>query len=281
MTVGELYTAVALLGFENDIDEESTFYPALNTALHDILRVVPYKKQAVIAHYPPVPLVVDSDILHVGGKVLSYSAEGAKSYYIEVSGTGTLTVNGIPYSWEDERGYKVYKGFCKDAVTNISFAGDYDYRIRHIALYDSLSSAREADIVSPSKHVVYDLEEILDDFLRVCETPKMHNADGEDEEFPDFHIRGGLIRLPRAYPCDAVITYLPTVPNYTKADEELAIRSDCIGALKLLIASYVWLDDNASRAQYYKSLYNEEIALIVSKDKDPNVIKYKTVDNWA
>ena len=287
MKVKELYDAVALLGFETDIDEEATFFPALNTALHDVLRLVPQKKRAFLAHYPPTALATVSDKLLYSGGVLSYQAEEARAFYIEVSGQGEIIFtkslgNAVTpkTTWDNPYGYRVIRCFLND-IKKIEVKAETMCKVRRMALYDELTSSSIEDIPEPSEYISYDLGRVFDDFGKLHEQPKI-TEDGEKKTLSDYTVDGNVLSLPRDAAGDIEIVYLPAIPQYTADDKnkDVDVPDDCIGALKLLIASYVWLDDNASRAQYYKSLYNEEIALVVSKRRDLNPVKYESVNNW-
>ena len=300
MKVSELYNAVALLGFEHDIDEEETFYPALNTALHDIFRIVPRVKRAVLAHYPPTNLVADTGKTLYGGEVLSYSAEGAKSYYIEISGKGTITLIGHTDDseasfgensgalWDNPYAYSVKRGFIKNikgkfpGVAGIKITAETVCRIKCIALYSELQSANVEDIPAPSPYVKYNLVRFVEDFAKLHTPPVWINGE-ERSTVRDYIVEDDTsLSLPRAQGGDVELQYIPKIHEYTVNDgkRELDVPDDYITALKLLIASYVWLDDNASRAQYYKGLYNEEIALIAAKHRDLNPVRYESINNW-
>ncbi len=286
MKIKELYNAVALLGFETEIDEEATFFPALNTALHTILRMIPQEKRGILAHYPPTALVADSNKMLYGDRVLSYQTEGAKAFYAEISGKGKVVyknargevVNEEP--WDNPYGFRVIRHIMADSVTRVDLVAEAKSRLRCLALYNEVS--RSEDISEPSHYVSYDLSKVFGDFAELHEQPRVIE-NGESKRVQDFVIEGARLSLPRDIEGDIEIVYIPAIPNYTvdNIDDELNISSDLIGALKLLIASYVWLDDGqGEKAKYYKSLYNEEIALAVSKHRDLNITRYESVNNW-
>lgn len=301
MTVSELYRAVALLGFEEEIDEAATFFPALDTALHTISRIVPQVKRAVLAHYPPTALVTDGEKTLYGGGVLSYQAEGAKSFYLEISGKGKITLFGqngdISVSFgvntetpfEKPNGYKVIRGFFKTTdntfpqIAGMKIEAETLCRIKCIAFYDEITSGNAFDIPSSIKQTAYNLAATFEDFRELHAPPKTIRY-GKVSTVDGYNVQGDILYLPSEAKGDVEIEYLPKIRQYTENDinnnTEIDIPSDYLGALKLLIASYVWLDDNAKRAQYYKALYNEEIALVAKYHRDLNPAKYETVNNW-
>ena len=292
MKVKELYDAVALLGFENEIDEEATFYPALNTALHDIFRMVPVKRRGLLAHYPPNALVADTDkVIHSNG-ALSFKAEGAKAFYIEVSGIGKIkfssegkSISGLSeITFDLPHGYEVKRGFLRNndgifpTETEITVTAESMCRIRAIGIYGEITSANTEDIPAPNGDVVYSLGRIFPDFSTLAEQPKWEGG----STLTKYYVEGEKLSVPQDCNGDIEIVYIPKIHEYIADDKDgdLDIKDEYIGALKLLVASYVWLDDNADRAQYYKGLYNEEIALISAKHRDLNPIAYESVNNW-
>lgn len=295
MKVKELYEAVALLGFETDIDEEATFFPALNTALHDVKRIVPTRKKVLWAHLPPDTLVADTERVIHSGEGIIYKTEGAKSLYIEISGTGVISIADTKRplsssvdinfpSVDAGQGYEVIKRILKHSTgeffesLELSIKASTLCKVRALAIYGEITSADEEDIPSPDKYVRYDLEKIAPDFASLAEQPKWEGGN----TLSDYYIEGKYLFIPRNHAGDIELTYIPKIHNYTIDDTEkdIDISDEYIGALKLLIASYVWLDDDASRAQYYKSLYNEEISLIAKYHRDLNVTRYESVNNW-
>lgn len=293
MKLKELYNAVALLGFENEIDEEETFYPALNTALHDVKRIVPTRRKTLLAHYPPDTLLVDTEKTLYSGGVLSYKAEGAKAYYIEISGKGTINFSDVSgerikgvsdVDFEKVYGYQTKRGFCRKidgtfpSELCITINAKTLCKVKAIAIYGDMASDSVDDIPAPDKYTVYNLENIIPDLSMLSARPRWEGGN----TLTDFFLEGNMLSVPREYKGDIELIYTPKIESYTvnDKDEDIDLPDEYIGALKLLIASYVWLDDNASRAQYYKGLYNEEIALISAKHRDLNPIKYESVNNW-
>ena len=288
MKICDLYNAVAQLGFQDEIDEEKTFYPALNRALHTVLRLVQPKKRKILSHYPPTALVTESDKLLHGGGVLSYNAEGAKSFYIEISGKGIISFknsNGSSLNnvtWDTPYGYRVIRHIMESDVTAVEISAETMCKLRCMALYGELTSTRTSDIPAPNHYVTYNLNDVFSDFFKLSEQPKILNYNGKVQTLQDYIIEGGLLSLPRGLEGDIEIIYIPSIPAYTSNDKnsELDVPDDCIGALTFLIASYVWLEDEEELAKEYKSRYDEEITLVVRARRELNITRYESVNNW-
>lgn len=299
MKINDIYTEVALLGFENEIDEEATFLPALNRALHSVLREVPTVRSAILAHYPPTPLVSESNLTIHGGEGLSYKTEGAKTFYLEIAGAGRVSFKlfgdndiSIPHSLDfdfpltsdsaNPFGYMVFRCFIVGnggvipKKVEVTITAKSMCRVRSIAMYDEATSDSKEDIPAPSKYIAYDLKRVTG-YGRMCAQPML----ADETLISDYVIEDDKLLIPRDITGDVVITYHPAIPRYTAVNGDvLPISDDLKGALVYLIASCVWLDDNKDRSQYYKTLYNEEIALVARKRHELNITRYESVNNW-
>ena len=67
----------------------------------------------------------------------------------------------------------------------------------------------------------------------------------------------------------------------TELDGELDIDPECEHLLALLSASYIWLDDDAEKAQYYMSLYREGMASLKLYSTRCVNAEYEDVTGWA
>ena len=72
----------------------------------------------------------------------------------------------------------------------------------------------------------------------------------------------------------------PKKISKNESDSPIDIPRELESLLPLLCASYVWLDDNPERSQYYLELYNAEAALI--KRRFPARLEgFRDVTGWA
>ena len=82
--------------------------------------------------------------------------------------------------------------------------------------------------------------------------------------FSRFYIKGVLRRLS--------ITAKWTIRP--RLDVELC------ALLPVLIAAYVWIDDEPQKSEYYKYLYSERAAEIERKGKDTSPVIIKSSNGW-
>ena len=68
------------------------------------------------------------------------------------------------------------------------------------------------------------------------------------------------------------------------ADSEMVeiidLPDELCAILPNLIASYIWVDDEPEKAQYYLSLYREQVAEIMQKEKVMRPVVYRNVTGW-
>lgn len=304
MRVNELYGQVAGLGFEKSLEDDDIFYQAVNRALLQVNLLRPATAYHVINHRPMRNLLEDASFtpLEKGCEDLIYEGIDAKAYYFECDGSGTCFVE----RWdEDARAYRIvdavtlssggdfvsYSGFIKEGGAFISgrvrlrFSGDYLYYVKCAALYQHLYSAEEGDIPPFEPYTRYDLG-ALSDFLTLLSPPIT-----EDEEYKKLHgdydvEDGRVILLPYSVRGCFKIQYkrLPreVVNGGAASDDETVIDLDeeLSTLLPLLVASFVWLDDDPERAEYYMAQYRARAAEVAALERNHAPVNIKDVYGW-
>ena len=66
----------------------------------------------------------------------------------------------------------------------------------------------------------------------------------------------------------------PQTFTYEDKDKEVLLDDDLVQLLPLLIASYVWLEDEAEKSAYYMNLYRERAASVSRRKRCPDVIQF-------
>ena len=93
MKISELYKSVAQLGFEETLESDARFFFAANRALLQVASLRPAKRALTVHHAPLANLVRENTFTPVPKKAeLVFQASGAKSFYFECNGTGTMIV---------------------------------------------------------------------------------------------------------------------------------------------------------------------------------------------
>lgn len=301
MTVAELYKQVAQLGFEVSLEDDDRFYFAANRALLQVNEIRPAISYYLINHKPLKNLLTDSSFAPVEkDEELQYPAEGAKSYYFEADGNGIVYVEKYtPDGWAvidtvpltSTRKFVAYRGFIKEAgefvgdLVRLRFSGEFVYFVKNVAMYDKLYSDDEADIPAYEPFTRYDINELTDDFLALC-CPPIKEDGGNTIINQEYGVEGNsVILLPYNHNGLFKVLYkrrpAPIINSGEMDDEtEIDLDVELCALLPVLIAAYVWIDDEPQKSEYYKFLYNEQAAEIERRGKDTSPVIIKSSNGW-
>ena len=304
MTISVLYNSVAQLGFEDSLEEDNRFIFAVNRALLQVNSLRPATKAYVINHRPLENKIKGMDFKPIERKEeVVYYAEDVKSYYFEAFGKGMLIIerfDSVGNEWvtigsqyiESLKGFTQYRGFIKQdgKFTNDSvrmrFIGDYIYTIKSVAMYEYVYSESEADIPAYEPFTRYDISSLTDDFLALA-TPPIIEAEGGVYLNQGYAIEDGRVIL---LPYDKKGVYKimyerkPQEVEYKQNLSEdkstkIDLDEDLCALLPILVASYIWLEDEPQKAEYYLALYREGAANIISRVRNVTPIPI-TTNGW-
>lgn len=290
MRVSELYKQVAQLGFEDSLEDDNRFYYAANRALMQVSTIRPALSAYVINHKPMANLV-KADTFSPVTKFdeLCFEAADARAYYFEADGNGTVYIEredpssgawviiGSKEFTSVARSFIPHKGFIKKdgAFTTgrirLRFVGEYLYSVRNVAMYQYLYSASADDIPAYEPYTKYDISRLVSDFLSLSSPPI-----SEDEDYArlnqDYDVENGcIILLPYSVSGCFKILYRRKPKELLieglASDDETVIDLDeeLCTLLPNLIASYVWVEDEPTMAEYYLTLYRERAADVQSR----------------
>jgi hypothetical protein len=306
MTVSELYKQVAQLGFEDSLESDARFYYATNRALLQVSTIRPAIRSYSINHTPLANLLKGDMFAvqaHTPGIDDCFVVENAKAFYFEADGNGTARVqrwDEASGKWEDllgaiplssARTFKAYSGLVKadgqdvNGLVRIRFSGEFFYSFRNVALYGSLYSDNEKDIPAYEPYVRYDMSQILDDFLAFDAAPVKEGAPYASMN-QGYEIEGNTVLLPYDESGCYLVRYKhkpSTVQNRSDASADntvLDMDEELCALLPCLIASYVLAEDEPSLAQYYLTLYREQIAIIDARTKKVAPVRIKRESGW-
>jgi len=295
--------SVAQLGFEDSLEYEDGFILAANRALLQVNALRPATRSYTLAHVPPENLIkgVGHAPFFKTNKELVFEATDAVAYYFEACGNGCIAIETKDESGEWRRignipfsttGMTAYRGFIKDVTelvpgtVRLRAEGQYAYTLQNVAMYGYVFSDDEADIRAFNSHTAYDISTLVPDFMSLA-TPPIRAEDGFAYLNQGYDVENGrVLLLPREEKGIYKIVY-----NHKPraiSDEGLAASDDTVidldedlcALLPLLVASYIWADDEAEKAQYYLTLYRERASEIVAAAKNPSPVTIKSVNGW-
>jgi hypothetical protein len=265
MTIGNVREAVVGFGYDYGLDDaEGAFKASLPIAIREINALRPRTATAVIVHEPYDPVFEDTAIhTYNPGEQLTFSCM-ARSAIFEVDGAGAVavenaTLNGDA-SWNASTGWKRYTALWTPPATGeerkpmkITFSGDSTYHVRNVAFFDVVGTIG----LKYGEYIDYDLSSITSNYEGV----KYILRDNVD--YTDYQIvNGKQLRLRASDTGTYEIIYRTKITVGTTDTSTVPLDDDLAALLPLLVASYAWLDDNASRSQYYRALYERQAALI-------------------
>lgn len=278
MTANQLLGAVYALGFESSGEADDAFIISANRALREIAA----ERGIVRSVEIPVRSVRHTELIrvirHAPGEERSIRLEGYSLSFI-LSGRGTYVLE-----YEGERAEREFDGNkipVKHRVlpgTTLTFTGELSYTVFNLASFEErYDKDEQIPLYSPSG--VYTIRDFAPDFLHAegpavtCEGEKINGA----------VISGGTLYTPHGYDGVVRISYAaaPREIDLDNLDEELDVLPECEHLLSLLVASYVWLDDDGDRAQYYMSLYKDGLARIKRYNNFSLGDTYQDVLGWA
>ena len=294
MKVRELYEQVSQLGFETSLDNDKRFYYAANRGLLQVQGIRPAISHFVIPHMPLANKVGRNTFEPIErSEILVFSAENAKAFYFEAMGKGTaeITHNGgiIKNITIDSMGrFTAYRGTIKDGVDFVSgrvelaFKGQFTYFVKNVALFDKVYSDSVDDIPVYAPFIAYDVAKMTDDFLSL-ETPPL-DADDLTRLDGNYRVEGNsVLLLPYSRSGEVRVRYkhkpkaLTTEVKPSANETEIDLDEELCSILPLLVASYVWAEDEPSLAQYYLTLYNSRAVELEYRTRNYDPVQYENI----
>lgn len=303
MRVQELYEQVAGLGFEKSLEDEDWFYQAANRALLQVNYLRPAISSYVINHKPMKNLVEGGFNPIERSEDLIYEAENAKAYYFQADGIGRVYIERLntgtnnwvmvdTFEMTGARRFTEYSGFIragKEFITGpvrLRFSGEYLYSVKNVAMYEHIYSDNAADIPAYEAYTRYDMTALAEDFLTLSTPPIT-----EDEEYKklsgDYDVEGGrVILLPYSVTGCFKVLYnrrpKELIAKGLAQDDEslLDLDEELCSLIPVLIASYIWLEDEPDRAQYYYSQYQARAGEILARERNLSPVQIKSCNGW-
>lgn len=303
MKVHELYASVAQLGFEDSLEDIPAFFSAANRALLQINALRPLTAIADIYHRRPENLIqgANHNIYEYTGEDVIFTASApAKAYYFEVMGEGRWQVelyNEETGDWEIQA-HKDFKttaftpkrGLVQDdyKVTSrpvrLRFFGEYAFQVKNAALWDVVYSSDPNNIPAFEQYARYDLHSIDPNFIELCDNPIITPFTRLTDDY--YFENNSVLLLPANEAREIKIKYKKSPPLLVYGDSpeqditEIQLDPELVQLLPLLVAAYIWVDENDGKAQYYLDLYYRRAAEIEAKHRSREGAKYENVTGW-
>lgn len=264
-------------GSEIVVDESTEDYIAgmPYAANEGLLRLVTagkfITKSIVLNHMPSKNLLPDSGI--VNGNV-SFSADGAKSYYFQYSGIGTATISGgnseVTIDIDSYGTYTEFKGNYpndSNSKVTITFHSDYPSSVKDIALYGSLFPTDE-DVPKYGKYIKYDLKELAQDFYNLFDNSISYETKGVYLNTTDYYRESDhVLVLPADMPGMYTIfyhAYPEELTIDTEDDYEMPLDPDVAVLLPLYMASALYMDDDLAISTSMRNYFEVGLEALIN-----------------
>ena len=241
---------------------------------------IPETKKITQSFFPN-QIVTSNVSQHLDTDIL-FSAIGSKSYYFEVDGAGTITieVNGVVQSTisSNVSEFTAFSGLITSINTDnivIRFSGAYPYNIQNVALYAYTFAS--ADYVPQSRK--YNKYVLPSDLMEI-ENIKIENTQGYFN-LNDYHIEDSNIYINSSILGVISINYFKypsTITIDTNPNTELEITSEAQELIPYYVAGYVYLEDNQTVSTMLLNTYQTKLnSLIMPAQSKQNTI----TNNWG
>lgn len=278
MTYKDLCADIACLGFESELDSPERVLHAVNRALMIIYTERPMYATLTINKPAVSPSAKINDFSHKGGasEVFYYNA---RAYSFKTSGIGKykITEGETEKIFAFSQNEELHRGFLH-GEGRIEFIGEYTFSVFDFILLDEIYSQSTDDIPTASEYMEYRIKDYAEDFLSFVSVP----TDANGLCIKDASVKGGIMKIPNSYFGKINLVY-KTAPVKMDGNPDMTVilPDGCEHLLALLSASYVWLDDDAEKAQYYLNLYREAMSAVKYYDRAILDNSYHITNGWA
>ena len=278
MTLNELKSDVARLGFESYVEDENVFIASANRALSLIYVDRPVSRTATLSFRGPRINVKKEFIEHCSGDVITIPFTGY-SLSFRSSGKGSCIISdssgssSVPLSGDNQ----LTKHFVY-GEGSITFLGDYYFTVSNLVVFNDLTSDRITDIPEYKPYRELSMEDFCEGFRAFSCQP----CDKNGNPVASIKLADGRICAPFDFRGELYLTYYRTPAKISGNDpnEVIDVSEECAPMLPLLTASFMWLDDDAAKAQYYMSLYRDMVANVKRFQASKIDLEYR-VNGWA
>lgn len=252
MTFGELKSSVIRLGFERELEDDDVLLPTLSRALYAMYADLGVTSTVKLPWPRRKMRLLASVIDHKPGAVETFTLDGmACSFTLSGEGSYTLSSGATERTYRFDSYMQPIRLFTAPGSV-LTFKGDYAFSVFDLSVIESVRNNIVADIPLFAERNELNLGRKFPDFISLERAPT--SASGEI--IKGAYAEGSTLRMPDDFSGQVLITYRrsPAVPA-GEVSEVLDIPTGAEELVPLITASYIWLDDDPEKAQYYMSLY--------------------------
>lgn len=284
MLFSELSKEVALLGFDAGIDSADLLLSSTNRALRELYNSRNITKRVTLAASGVRPTTYIREIHRPGGHKIDIPIQG-KAFSMMVHGIMTYMItdgnnkNAFTVGNGNEltlvRGFITYGGY-------ISLWADLSFTVYDFCVFDEIFSGKVNEIPHYGPTVTFDLREIYGDFMSFASPAK----DRFGKAIKNCILNDGKVEVDSSYRGEIILSYrrLPStvsIPILDGDDPKIDIPEEYSHIFPLLVASYVFLEADETKAKYYKQLYEKNLENIKVNSYEQLNYGYVDTNGWA
>ena len=279
MKLKELLKEVTALGFEDESELNDSFIFAANRALRNL-----YNELCQITEktFFTEKIEIDSYIKeysHTSTEVYEITAHGtALSFKYFGEGRMNISIGEVTKNYEFQGSGALRELLPKGNVT-ISFEGESDYKIKDFVVYKNFFDSDVERIPLYNEKRRFSLPSMIKDFISVSKEPE----DKSGKKINGAEVISDYLFLPSDFSGTVNVYYKRLAKRLTvdDLDCEIDIAEKYNHLLALLTASYIWLDEDSEKAEYYMMLYRDEVAYIRRTQAQNISNNYSEITGWA
>ena len=232
-----------------------------------------------------------ADPIHEFSDGYSYQADEGKSFYFEVSGTGTcnIYVDGTLFDTItiENKGYEAYKGLITNTdkkPVKFEFVTSYPMGLKNVAIYKE--SFADADEVVPyADKIKYNMTDLAEDFYMI--DPQGIYYEGAYQKYlqtSDFYQEGTKTLVLDRDMIGNFTIYYRAYPVQLTADTddeyELPIDPEVYVLLPLYMASQLYKDDDQGIATSYRNEFEVGFERLVNSANLSAYEEFTSESGW-
>lgn len=250
-------------------------------------------KKLQITHNPVKSLISSSSkLIQIESGEYKVEAEGAKSYYFQVTGKGTCDVimNDLiveTLTIDNKQGFIEFRGLVentnKDKVTLV-FKTEYPMALKNVAMYSATWETTE-EVQSYGEKCKYRLKDLAPDFYMLDTTDIFY--EGNDTPYiqtQEFWQEGNTVLVLNREQIGNFTVYYKAYPEQITADTEdiyeLPIDEEVAVLLPLYMASQLYKDDDNGIATTYRNEFEVAFERLKNKANAPSAGEFISKTGW-
>lgn len=250
-------------------------------------------KPLQITHNPVKNLINGSSIItQIESGEYKVEADGAKSYYFQISGKCHCEIyagNNLidRFDIDNKQGFKDYKGLIPNEdneKVSIIFNTDYPMALKNVALYRATWETPE-EVQSYGEKVKYRLKELAEDFYQIETTDIFYEGnDNPYTQTQEFWQEGNTVLVLNRDQIGNFTVYYKAYPEQitlnTLDTYELPIDEEVAVLLPLYMASQLYKDDDNGIATSYRNEFEVAFERLRNKANAPSAGEFISKTGW-